>query len=162
MVETGRSFAHRITDQGGETMIDTAQVTWVEGMQFVGEAGSGHAIVLDGGKGSGGRDTAMSPMELVLVGLTSCTAMDVKFILQRKRQQVTGVQVKAEAERADRPPKVYTDIKLAYTLRGRGLSEKAVVDAINLSQKKYCSASVMLGKTAEISYTYQVIQEPEG
>jgi putative redox protein len=141
-------------------MTSTAQVTWVDGMQFVGESGSGHGIVLDGRESVGGRDTGPRPLELMLIGLAGCTAMDVKFILQRKRQQVTGVQVKAEAERADEHPKVYTSIKLEYIVRGRDLSEKAVVDSIELSEQKYCSASAMLSRTADISYTYQIIQEP--
>ena len=142
-------------------MTNTAQVTWVDGMQFVGESGSGHGIVLDGRENVGGRDTGPRPLELILIGLAGCTAMDVKFILQRKRQQVTGVQVKAEAERAEEHPKVYTSIKLEYVVRGRNLSEKAVVDSIELSEQKYCSASAMLARTADISYTYQIVQEPE-
>ena len=85
--------------------------------------------------------------------------MDVKFILQRRRQKVTGVQVKVEAERAEDHPKVYTEIKLEYIVRGHNLSEKAVVDTIEQSEGKYCSASAMLGKTADISYTYQIIEE---
>ncbi len=137
----------------------TAQVTWVEGMQFVGEASSGHAIVLDTKTGSGGRDTGTSPMELVLVGLAGCTAMDVRAILARKRQDMTGLQVKVEAERADQHPRVYTEIRMTYVVRGRGLSEKAVADAIRLSQDKYCSASAMLAKTANISYTYHIVSE---
>lgn len=141
-------------------MTSTAQVTWVDGMQFVGESGSGHGIVLDGRESVGGRDTGPRPLELMLIGLAGCTAMDVKFILQRKRQQVTGVQVKAEAERGDEHPKVYTSIQLEYIVRGRDLSEKAVVDSIELSEQKYCSASAMLSRTADISYTYQIIQEP--
>lgn len=140
-------------------MTSTAQVTWVDGMQFVGEAGSGHAIVLDGKESVGGRDTGARPLELLLVGLAGCTAMDVKFILQRRRQKVTGVQVKVEAERAEDHPKVYTEIKLEYIVRGHNLSEKAVVDTIEQSEGKYCSASAMLGKTADISYTYQIIEE---
>lgn len=140
-------------------MTSTAQVTWVDGMQFVGEADSGHAIVLDGRESVGGRDTGPRPMELLLVGLAGCTAMDVKFMLQRRRQQVTGVQVKVEAERAYEHPKVYKKIKLEYIVRGRDLSEKAVVDSIELSEQKYCPASAMLGKTADISYTYQIIQD---
>lgn len=142
-------------------MTSTAQVTWVEGMQFVGEAGSGHAIVLDGRQSVGGRNTGLRPMELLLVGLAGCTAMDVIHILKRKRQQVAGLQIKVEAERADEHPRVYTHIKLEYVVRGRNLSEKAVVDSIELSEHKYCSASAMLAKTAEISYTYQIIQEAE-
>jgi putative redox protein len=141
-------------------MTSTAQVTWVDGMQFVGEAGSGHAVVLDGRESVGGRDTGLRPLELMLVSLAGCTAMDVVHILRRKRQQVTDLQVQVEAERADDHPRVYTTIKLNYVVRGHDLSEKAVVDSIELSEKKYCSASAMLGKTAEIGYTYQIIQEP--
>lgn len=141
-------------------MTNSAQVTWVEGMQFVGEAGSGHAIVLDGRQDVGGRDTGMRPMELLLVGLAGCTAMDVKHILQKMRQPVTRVQVQVEAERAQEHPKVYTHIKLNYVVQGRDLSEKSVADAIELSQYKYCSASAMLGKIAEISHTHQIVQEP--
>jgi putative redox protein len=140
-------------------MTNTAQVTWVEGMQFVGEAGSGHAIVLDGRQDVGGRDTGMRPLELLLVGLAGCTAMDVKHILQKMRQPVTGVQVQVEAERAAEHPKTYTHIKLNYVVQGRGLSEKSVADAIELSQYKYCPASAMLDKAAEISHTHQIVQE---
>lgn len=140
-------------------MSSTAQVTWVEGMQFVGEAGSGHAIVLDGKAEVGGRDTGTRPMELVLVGLAGCTAMDVKHILLRMRQNLTGLQVKVRAERADEHPKVYTEIQLEYIVRGHNLSEKSVQNAIELSQERYCSASAMLGKTAKINYTYQILEE---
>jgi putative redox protein len=140
----------------------TAQVTWIEGLQFVGEAGSGHAIVLDGRESAGGRNTGLRPMELLLVGLAGCTAMDVVHILKRKRQRVSDVQVKVEAVRAEEHPKVYTQIQLKYVVRGQGLLEKAVVDSIELSEGKYCSASAMLGKTAEISYTYEIVQEPDG
>lgn len=142
-------------------MTNTAQVTWVTGMQFVGRAGSGHAIVLDTGESAGGEDSGMSPMELLLVGLAGCTAMDVVFILRRKRQPLTGLQVRVEAERADEHPRVYTTIELQYTVTGRGLSEKAVWDAIKLSADKYCSASVMLGQTAAISHSCQIVQESE-
>lgn len=142
-------------------MKNTAQVTWVDGMQFVGEAGSGHAIVLDGRESVGGRNTGIRPMELLLVGLAGCTAMDVKHILQRKRQQIIGVQVQVSGERAEEHPKVYVSIKLTYIVRGRSLSEKAVVDAIELSETKYCSASAILDKTADISYDYEIIEESE-
>ncbi|MDQ7052084.1 MAG: OsmC family protein [candidate division KSB1 bacterium] len=130
----------------------TAKVTWIEGMQFVAEAGSGHAIVIDGEPASGGRDTGTRPMELVLEGLAGCTAMDVIHILRRKRQDVTGLEVKVEGERADTHPKVYTRIHITYIVRGRQLSEKAVHDAVNLSKDKYCSVSAMLKSTADISY----------
>lgn len=130
----------------------TAKVTWVEGMQFVAEAGSGHAIVIDGEPANGGRNTGTRPMELVLEGLAGCTAMDVIHILRRKRQNVTGLEVKVEGERADTHPKVYIRIHITYIVRGRQLSEKAVHDAVNLSKDKYCSVSAMLKSTADISY----------
>ena len=142
-------------------MTTTAQVTWVDGLQFVGEAGSGHAIVLDGKESAGGRGTGTRPMELLLIALAGCTAMDVVHILRRKRQQVTGVQVKVEGERAEEHPRVYTTIKLVYVVKGRALSEKAVVDSIELSQNKYCSASAMLEQSAELTYEYQIIEEEE-
>ncbi len=139
-------------------MSTMAQVKWVDGMQFVGEADSGHAIVLDAAPAVGGRDTGTRPMELLLIGLAGCTAIDVAYILKRKRQPVTDVQVKVEAERADEHPRVFTHIKLHYLVAGRGLTEKAVVHAIELSENKYCSASAMLGQVAEMSYDYQIIQ----
>lgn len=143
-------------------MTTTAQVTWVEGMQFVGEVRSGHAIVLDGREEVGGRNTGPRPMALLLVGLAGCTAMDVVYILKRRRQAVTGLQVQVEAERAEDHPKVYTSIKLNFIVRGRDISEKAVADTVQISQEKYCSAAAMLGAVAEIGYTYQIVEEAEG
>jgi putative redox protein len=141
-------------------MTTTAQVTWIDGLQFVGEAGSGHAIVLDGKPEAGGRDTGTRPMELLLVGLAGCTAMDVVHILKRKRQQVTGLQVKVEGQRAEEHPRVFQTIQLEYIVRGRGLSAKAVADSVKLSEEKYCSASAMLGAVADISTSYQIVEEP--
>jgi len=143
-------------------MTTTAQVTWIDGLQFVGEAGSGHAIVLDGNPEGGGRDTGPRPMELLLVGLAGCTAMDVVHILKRKRQQVTGLQVKVEGQRAEEHPRVFQTIKLEYIVRGRDLSPKAVADSVKLSEEKYCSASAMLGAVADISTSYQILEEPAG
>ena len=140
-------------------MANTAHVTWVEGMQFVGEAGSGHAIVLDGSESGGGRNTGMRPMELLLVGLAGCTAMDVVSMLKKRRQQVSGLEVRVEGERAEEHPRVYTRIKVEFIVRGDELSEKAVRDSIELSERKYCSASAMLGETAEISSSFQIVQE---
>ncbi|RMD95893.1 MAG: OsmC family peroxiredoxin [Calditrichaeota bacterium] len=137
----------------------TARVKWVDGMQFVAEADSGHAIILDSAQAEGGNDTGTRPMELILEGLAGCTAMDVVFILRRKRQQVTGLSVEVEAERAETHPKVYTRIKLKYLIKGVNLSEKAVKDAVELSQAKYCSVSAMLSKTASLEYQIQVAQE---
>jgi putative redox protein len=132
-----------------------ASVTWVEDRRFVGSASSGHAIVID----ASAEKQASSPMELLLIGMAGCTAYDVMSILEKKRQCVTGLQVNARAERAEEPPRVYTNIELEYLLRGRGIKPKAVEDAIRLSKEKYCSALIMLGKTAQITTSYRIEQE---
>jgi len=132
-----------------------AKVTWVEDRRFMGSASSGHAIVVDASTQKQGS----SPMELVLIGLAGCTAYDVMNILEKKRQVVTGLEVTARAERADEPPRVYTRIDVEYIVRGRGVKQKAVEDAIRLSKQKYCSASVMLEKTAEITTSYRIVEQ---
>jgi putative redox protein len=132
-----------------------ARVTWVEERRFVGHASSGHAIVLDGSA----QKLGPTPMELLLIGLAGCTAYDVIEILEKKRQKVTGLEVMAHAERAADPPRVYTEIAVEYVVHGRGLKAKAVEDAIHLSEEKYCSASIMLGKTACISSRYRIEEE---
>jgi len=129
-----------------------ASVTWVEDRRFVGVASSGHAIVVDGSA----QKTGPSPMELLLVGLAGCTASDVLEILHKKRQSITHVEVQVRAERAENPPRVYTDIHLEYIVCGHDVSDKAVRDAIRLSKDKYCSASAMLVKTAAITSSYRV------
>ncbi|NLF13375.1 MAG: OsmC family protein [Anaerolineaceae bacterium] len=129
-----------------------ASVTWVEDRRFVGVASSGHAIVVDGS----GLKTGPSPMELLLMGLAGCTAADVLEILHKKRQFITRVEVHVRGERAENPPRVYTDIHLEYIVCGHDVSDKAVRDAIRLSKDKYCSASAMLGKTAAITSSYRV------
>ncbi len=132
-----------------------ARVTWVEDRRFVGQSSSGHAIVLDGSEDK----LAPSPMELLLIGTAGCTAYDVVSILEKKRQAVTGLEVRAEAQRAETPPRVYTEIDITYIVRGRGIKPKAVEDAIRLSEEKYCSASVMLGKTARIRTHYRIEED---
>ena len=132
-----------------------ARVAWVEDKRFVGSASSGHAIVVDGSAEKQGP----SPMELLLVGMAGCTAYDVVAILEKKRQRVTGLEVSARAERADEPPRVYTAIHVEYIVRGRDIKPKAVEDAIRLSEQKYCSASVMLGKTARITTSYRILED---
>lgn len=132
------------------------RIRWVEGVSFVGEAGSGHAVVIDGAPESGGRNLGMRPMEMVLTGAAACTAFDVVFILRKGRQPVADVVVTADAERAPEEPKVFTRIHLVYTVAGRGLDPKQVERAVKLSKEKYCSATIMLAKTAEI--TYEVVQ----
>jgi putative redox protein len=132
------------------------RIKWVEGVSFVGEAGSGHAVIIDGAPESGGRNLGMRPMDMVLTGAAACTAFDVVFILRKGRQPVADVVVTAEAERAPEEPKVFTRIHLVYTIAGRGLDPKQVERAVKLSKEKYCSATIMLAKTAEI--TYEVVQ----
>jgi putative redox protein len=129
-----------------------AQVTWLEERRFVGHASSGHAMVLDGGQ----EKRAPSPMELVLIGTLGCTAYDVVNILEKKRQAVTGVEVTAQACRAEEPPQVFTEIEITYVVRGQGISVKAVEDAIRLSKSKYCSATNMLETTARITTSYRI------
>jgi len=129
--------------------IDTASSTLVEGMQFVGETGSGHAVVLDGAAGMG-RDTGARPMEFLLVGLAGCTAMDVAFILRKQRVEVRSLKVAARARRAPEHPKIYEHIELDFTVAGLDIQRQHIEKAVSLSATRFCSASVMLGKSAEI------------
>ena len=131
----------------------TASAKWTDKERFIGAATSGHAIVVDAGELKSGN----SPMELVLVGLCGCTASDVVSILTKKRQRFTGVEVLAEGERADEPPRVYTAIKLLYRITG-DVDRKAAEDAVRLSKDKYCSVSQMLQKTVKV--TYEIRLEP--
>jgi putative redox protein len=124
-----------------------AKVNWVDGDRFVGSASSGHAMVIDSDRR---RNTSAGPMELVLVGLCACTATDVVTILRKKREPFSAVEVRAEAERAETPPTVYTTIKLIYTIAGK-VSRKAAEDAVRLSEGKYCSVSAMLKATVRIT-----------
>ena len=136
----------------------TARVKWVEKQTFVAESPSGHAVVIDGPPELGGRNLGMRPMEMLLLGMGGCTAVDVVTILQKARQAVTDCVVELEAERADQVPKVYTRIHLRYIVTGRGLEESHVQRAIRLSAEKYCSASIMLGKTAQITHDYHIVE----
>jgi putative redox protein len=125
----------------------TAKVTWTDSERFLGVSSSNHAIVVDAGP----EKTANGPMELVLIALCSCTAVDVVNILTKKREPFTAVEVRAEAERADQPPKVFTQVKLVYRISGK-VSRKAAEDAVRLSEEKYCSVAGMVSKTAKITY----------
>jgi putative redox protein len=129
----------------------TASAIWTDEERYIGAASSGHAIVVD----AGAKKSGNGPMELVLIGLCSCTATDVVSILKKKRQPYTGVVVRAEAERAAEPPSVFTSIKLFYRVSGK-VERKAVEDAVRLSKEKYCSVSQMLQKTAKISYEIEL------
>lgn len=129
------------------------------GMSFVGETGSGHAVVMDGAPDAGGHNLAPRPMEMVLAGTGGCTAFDVVLILKKGRHAVTGCEVTLSADRADSDPKVFTRIHFRYRVKGKQLKPEAVARAIELSKDKYCSASIMLSKTAEITYDFEIIEE---
>jgi len=129
-----------------------------DGMTFVAETGSGHVVAMDGAREGGGHDLAPRPMEMVLLGTGGCTAYDVVLILKRGRQDVRGCSVKLEAERAGEDPKVFTRINFHFTVTGRNLNASTVERAIQLSHDKYCSASIMLAKTAEITHTVEIVE----
>ena len=133
-----------------------ARIKLAEGMTFVAESGSGHAVVVDAAQDIGGKDLGARPMELVLMGTGACTAIDVMHILRKARQPVTDCVVEMEAERAPEDPKVFTKIKLRYVVTGKGLAAAQVERAIKLSKEKYCSATIMLAATAEISFDFEV------
>ena len=133
-----------------------ARIKWLDGRAFVGESGSGHAVVMDGATDAGGRNIGVRPMEMLLLGLGGCTAFDVVMILEKSREKITSCEVELEAERATEDPKVFTHVKLIYKLKGKNLKPAAVERAINLSAEKYCSASIMFGKTAKIEHQWTV------
>ncbi|WP_207459511.1 OsmC family protein [Azospirillum sp. SYSU D00513] len=135
-----------------------ARVKWVEGKMFVGESGSGHSVIMDGAPESGGRNLGIRPMEMLLIGMGGCTAFDVVLILERGRQPVTDCVVEIEAERAETDPKVFTKIRLHYIVTGRKLDPAKVERAIALSSEKYCSATIMLGATAEVTHDFEVVE----
>ena len=136
-----------------------ARVQWLDGRAFVGESGSGHAVVMDGAPESGGRNVGVRPMEMLLLGLGGCTAFDIVMILERMREKVTGLDIALEAERAGEDPKVFTHVKLIYKVTGRNLKPANVERAVNLSAEKYCSASAMFEKTAKIEHSFEIIEE---
>lgn len=136
-----------------------ARVKWIEQSQFVAQSGSGHSVVLDGPPEAGGQNLGVRPMEMVLLGLGGCTAFDVVDILRKKREQVTGCAVEIEADRAETAPKVFTKIHVRYIVTGRNIKEGSVKRAVELSAEKYCSVSIMLGKTAHMTHDYQILNE---
>jgi putative redox protein len=136
-----------------------ARVKWVEEAVMMGEAGSGHAVIMDGPPEHGGRNLGVRPMEMLLLGMGGCAEFDVLSILKKARQPVTSCVVELEAERAAKEPKVFTRIHAHFIVTGRNLSEKHVARAISLSAEKYCSASIMLGKSAEITHDFEIRDE---
>ncbi|AUH50740.1 OsmC family protein [Chromobacterium sp. ATCC 53434] len=136
-----------------------ARLKWVDGVCFIGETGSGHAVVMDGAPEGGGRNLGPRPMELVLLGTAGCTSYDVINILKKSRQDVRDCWVEIEADRADVDPKVFTRIHFHFVVTGRDLKPDAVERAIKLSAEKYCSASIMLGKTADIMHDFELRED---
>ena len=134
-------------------------VRWTSGMTFLAETASNHVVAMDGAPEGGGRNLAPRPMEMVLLGTGGCTAYDVVVILKKSGQPITGCEVKLTSERAETDPKVFTKIHMHFAVRGRGLKRNLVEHAIRLSHEKYCSASIMLGKTAEITRDFELIEE---
>ncbi|MBI1285724.1 MAG: OsmC family protein [Thiobacillus sp.] len=135
-----------------------ARVKLIEGVSFVGQSESGHSVVMDGAAESGGKNLGVRPMEMLLLGLGGCSAFDVVHILRKGRQQVTDCVAEIDATRADTDPKVFTRIHVHFIVTGKALDPKRVEQAVRLSAEKYCSASIMLGKVAEISHDFEVAE----
>jgi putative redox protein len=135
-----------------------ARVKWVENTLMVGQSESGHAVVMDGPPDSGGENLGLRPMEMILLGMGGCTQFDVVHILRKSRKEVTLCEVEMEAERAESEPKVFTRIHVHFRVAGPDLTEKLVERAVNLSAEKYCSASIMLGKSVEITHGFELVE----
>lgn len=135
-----------------------ARIKWVENVCFMGESETGHAVILDGAPEAGGRNLGMRPMEMLLIGMGACTSFDVVTILKKARQPVTDCVAEIEAERADEVPKVFTSIHVHFVVSGKGLNAGQVERAVKLSAEKYCSASIMLGKSVGITHDYEIIE----
>jgi putative redox protein len=133
-----------------------ARIKWVENAAFLAETGSGHALVVDGPAEIGGRNLGPRPMELMLLSVGSCSAVDIVHILKKARQPVSGCEVAVSGERAETDPKVFTKIHLQFTVSGKGLSDNQVKRAVELSAEKYCSASIMLRQAAEVTHGYEI------
>lgn len=131
-------------------------VKWVDNAMFVAESGSGHAVVIDGPPDGGGRNLGLRPMEMVLLGTGACSVYDVVHILRKSRQDVRDCRVELDAERAESPPQVFTRIHMHFIVSGKGLTPAQVERAVHLSAEKYCSASIMLAKTATITHDFAI------
>ena len=135
------------------------QIKWMQGVSFKGKSESGHEVILDGPEELGGKGLGMRPMEMMLIGMGGCTSFDVVTILKRSRQQITGCIAEIEAVRADAIPKVFTSIHIHFLIKGIDLQKKAVERAVELSANKYCSASIMLGKSVKITHDFVITEE---
>jgi len=138
-----------------------AVVKWLDHMSFVGESESGHSVVMDGPPESGGRNMGVRPMEMVLLGMGGCTAFDVVMILQRQRQAITDCHVELSAERADKVPKVFTRIHAHYVVKGKDLDAKKVARAVDMTAEKYCSVSIMLAKSVDVTHDFEIVEEEQ-
>ena len=136
-----------------------ARIKWVDGMTFIGESESGHAVVMDASPEVGGRNLGPRPMEMLLLGAGGCSSIDVIMILKKSRQAVSDCYVEMSAERAETDPKVFTKIHMHFVVKGKDIKPEAVEKAVKLSAEKYCSASIMLGATAEMTHDFEVVQE---
>jgi len=134
------------------------RVKWLDHMTFVGESGSGHAVVMDGAPEYGGRDLGIRPMEMLLLGIGGCTAFDVVSILKKSRQAIVDCEVLVDSDRAEEVPKVFTRIHIHFIVSGNNLNPAKVENAVNLSADKYCSASKMLEKAAEITHDFEIVE----
>jgi putative redox protein len=135
-----------------------ARVKWVEDVCFMGETESGHAVIMDASPEVGGRNLGMRPMEMLLIGMGGCSSIDVVTILKKSRQPITDCVAEITAERADEIPKVFTKIHVHFVVTGKGLNPVQVERAVNLSAEKYCSASIMLGKAAQMSHDFEIVE----
>jgi putative redox protein len=135
-----------------------SRIKWIQDVMFVGESGSGHSVIMDGAPEAGGRNLGFRPMEMLLLGLGGCSAFDVIMILRRGRENVTDCVVELDAQRAETDPKVFTKIAMHYIVTGRALDRKKVERAVSLSAGKYCSASAIIAKTAQIEHTIDIIE----
>ena len=133
-------------------------VNWVDGMLMVGKSQSGHSITMDGPPEIGGENLGVRPMEMLLLGVAGCTMIDVVSTLKKMRQDLTQCETKVNAERANDHPKVFTDIHIQFVIKGKDLDQNKVEKAITLSAEKYCSASIMLGKTASITHDFEIVE----
>lgn len=136
-----------------------AKITFVNGMQFVGEADSGHAIVMDGPPEAGGKNTGLRPMELLLTGIGGCSGMDIISILKKKKEMVTGLEINVNGQKAESYPQKFTEIGIEFIIKGNNISESAVKRAVELSMGKYCSVKATLEGSAKINYAYKIIEE---
>ena len=135
-----------------------ARIKWIEGVSFAGQSESGHTVVMDGPPDSGGKNLGVRPMEMLLLGMGGCTAFDVVHILRKSRQPISDCVAEVDATRADTDPKVFTRIHVHFILSGKGLDPKRVDQAIKLSAEKYCSASIMLGKVADVTHDFEIVE----